>query len=115
MQHQASQRSRDILSILKLAAVLPAIGHAAAGVHQQICLEVGLFFILLDVITVGLSQNSPINVADFVARIILPMLGELDAEPLVRTLVDAGEKALDDRARHHGEPAVLGERTGIKV
>src|SRR5438552_8539558 len=96
MEHQASQGGRDILGILKLAAMLPAKCHAAASVHEQVGLEVRLLLVFLDVIVVGLSQHAPIDVADFVARIILQMLRELDAEPLVTTLVHPGEKSLDN-------------------
>jgi hypothetical protein len=103
------------LGILKLAAVLPLISHAAAGIHQQIRLEVCLFLVFLDVIAVSLAQHAPIDVADFIAGIILPMLGELDAEALIWALVHAGEKALHDRARHHRQPAVFGQRRRIKV
>ena len=58
---------------------------------------------------------APVDVADLVAGVILAVLGELDAETLVRTLVGAGEKALDESARDQGEPTVTGERGGIEL
>ena len=77
-------------------------------------LQVRFLLVLLDVIAIGLAVGAPVDVADLVAGIILAMLGELDAEALVGTLVDAGEEALDEVARDQREPAVLGQRGGIK-
>jgi hypothetical protein len=54
-------------------------------------------------------------VPDFIAGIILPMLGELDAETLVRGLVDAREKTFDEAARDEREAAVFGQGGRIEL
>src|SRR5207249_10328718 len=62
-----------------------------------------------------LAVGAPVDVADLIAGIILAMLGELDGEALVRTLVDAGEEALDQLPGDHRQAAVLGQRCRIEV
>jgi hypothetical protein len=102
------------LGVLKLAGVLALIAHTAGRIDEQMCLEVRLFLVLFDIIAIRFAVGAPIDVANFVAGIILAMLGELDGEALVRTLMHAGEKALDEVARHQGQMAVLGQRRGIE-
>jgi hypothetical protein len=58
------------------------VAHAAAGVHQQIGLEIGFFLEFLDVIAIGLAVDAPVNVANLVAGIILAMLGNSTLKPL---------------------------------
>ena len=94
---------------------LPRVGHAAAGIDEEVRLEVGLLLVLLDVVAVGLAEGAPVDVADLVAGVILAVLGELDAEALVRALVDAGEEALDEAAGDQRQAAVLGERGRVEV
>ena len=102
VQHQVRQRGGDVLGVLELARVLALVGHAAAGIDEQMGLQVGLFLVFLDVVAIGLAEGAPVDVADLVAGIILAMLGELDAEALVGALVDAGEEALDERCARPG-------------
>ena len=52
---------------------------------------------------------------DFVAGVILAVLGELDADTLVRTAMHTAEEPLDDFASDHAEPAVLCERCWIET
>jgi hypothetical protein len=79
-----------------------------------VSVQVGLFFVLLDVVAVGLAEDAPVDVADLVAGVVLAMFGELDAETLVGALVNAAEEAFDNLARDQAEPAVFGERGGIE-
>src|SRR5262249_21139429 len=53
----------------------------------------------LDVVLVELSERLPVEVAKLVARGVLLVLRKLDALPLVRALVQAGEDALHQRPR----------------
>ena len=77
--------------------------------------EVGFLFILLNIIAIRFAVSSPVDMADFVAVIILAMLGELDAEALVGAFVNAGQEALDGVARDESEPAVFGERRWDRI
>src|SRR5262249_15641287 len=96
------QRCPDILGKLKLARVLPLISHAAAGIDQEIRAEVCFLLVFLDVVTIRLTVRSPVDVPNLVARIVLPMLGELDPETLIRRLVNAGEEPFNESARDKG-------------
>src|SRR5438270_12284168 len=78
-------------------------------------LEVGFLFELFDVIAIGFAIGPPVDVADFVARIVLAMLGELDAEAFVRALVNAGEETFDEGARDEREAAVFSQRSWIEA
>ena len=49
--------------------------------------QVGLLFVLLDVIAVGLGIDLPIDAAEFVAGVIGPVLGKFDREAVVGALV----------------------------
>ena len=55
-------------------------GHRAAGVEHHHGAEVGLFLELLDVQPVLRAQQLPVDVAELVARLVHPVLGELDRE-----------------------------------
>src|SRR5262249_53883694 len=50
-----------------------------------------------------------------VAGVILPVLGELDREALVRALVYAGEETLDEVARHEREVPVFRQRGRVEA
>ena len=112
MQHQIGQRRGDVLGILKLAAVLALVLHAAAGVDEQMGFEVCFLFILLDIIAIRFAVSSPVDVADFVAVVILAMLGELHAETLVGAFVNAGKETLDGVARIRASRPYLASEVG---
>src|SRR5262249_13881258 len=105
----------DILGKLKLARVPAPIRHAARRVDEKIRAEVGFLLVFLDVVAIRLAIRPPVDVPDLIARIILPMLRELDAEALVRRLVNAGKKTLDEAARDERKPAVFGEGRGVEL
>ena len=50
--------------------------HRCAGVNEQMTLRVGVGAVLLDEITIGASEQSPIEVAQIVAGIVLAILSE---------------------------------------
>ncbi len=124
MEHQVGERGGDVLGVLEFAdrptgtdlgGNLAGEAHAAGGIDEQMGLEVGFFLVFLDVVTVGLADGAPVDMADLVPGVILAMLGELDGEALVGTFVDAGEETLDERARHQSQVAVLRQGGGIEL
>ena len=62
----------------------------------------------------SLNANPSGSVTRIVAGSVLPMLGELHAEPVVRALVQAGEETLDHELGHEVEPLQLGKGLGIE-
>ena len=76
--------------------------------------EVGLLLELLHVEPVVAAQDLPVDVAQLVARLVHPVLGELDGESAAGRAVQAGEKAFDDAFGDHFEPAELGDLEGVE-
>src|SRR5262245_7697648 len=110
MEHEKGERGGHVLGVLKLAGMrLALIAHAAAGIEQKIGLEVGLLLVFLDVVAVRLAVGPPMEVADFIAGIILAVFGKLDGKALVRAFVHAGEESLDKGPRNQREPAIFPE------
>ena len=69
--------------------------------------EVGLFLELLDVVPIAARVDLPVERRQIVAGQVLPVLGELDAESLVRAAMQPGEKAFHHRPRlqlHRPQP-----------
>src|SRR6188472_2653783 len=70
-------------------------------------IEVGLFFELLDVVTVAARVDLPVEPCEIVAGKVLAVLGELYAEALERAAVQTRQKSFDHRPRlqlHRPEP-----------
>ena len=59
-------------------------------------LEIGFFLVLLDVQSIGLGPNFPIDVAQVIARSVLAMGREFDRETVVGAAMLAGDKPFDD-------------------
>src|SRR6185295_14606037 len=89
-------------------------GHRAADVEQHVTVEVRFFFVFLDVVAVGSRVHLPVHRGEIVARHVLAILGELHAESLERTSMQAGQEALDDRARSQLESTQAGHDGGIE-
>src|SRR3954451_20470638 len=75
--------------------------------------EVGLFLKALDEIPVAAGVQSPVEVAGIVAGRVLPVLAELDGKAVVRTAMQAGEKALYDDLRAKLKTADAHERRRV--
>src|SRR5262245_22969591 len=60
--------------------------------------QIRFVFESLDVITIAASKEFPIQVARVVAGRVLAILGELDGETVIRTAMETGEKAFDNRS-----------------
>ena len=70
--------------------------HRLADVDQQRAPQVGFFFVLLDVVLVGLRPDLPVDAARIVAGDVFAVLHELDRLPEIRAAVQARQKSLDD-------------------
>ena len=67
--------------------------------------EVGLLLEFLDVVAVAARVHLPVDRGEVVARHVLAVLRELDAEALEGAAVKPGQEAFDDRARFQLECA----------
>ena len=102
LQHEIRERGSEaggVVGFGEALAIAAGVGHRAAQVEQQRGAEVSLLLVFADVVAVGLGEDLPVEPADFIALHILPVLRELDAEALVRRLVQPGEKPLDHESR----------------
>src|SRR5262249_17252177 len=100
--------------VLVLVQRPAAVVHRFAGIDHQRRLEVGLGFVLLHVVAIGLGPDLPVEVANIVARRVLAVLGELDALPEERAPVHAGKEAFDDLTGPQIEPADAGNGLGMQ-
>ena len=87
--HQVRERRRQVRAVLELRHAARAVAHRRADVEQEVAPEVGLFLELLDVVAIGARVDLPVDRRQVVARDVLPVLGELDAEALERAAVQA--------------------------
>src|SRR5215211_7638895 len=78
---QVRQRRREKLRILKLCyRARVRVVHRIAGVDQQVTLRVRISAILLDEVAIGATEQTPIEIAQVVAGIVLTILGEFSRE-----------------------------------
>ncbi len=99
--------------MLKFRRRPPRVGHARRAINDEVRLEISFFFIFFDEVTIGLTERPPVDMPDLVARAVLPMLGELDGEPLKRALVQPRHDPFDDESRQQFQPAKF--RQGRRV
>jgi len=93
--------------------VLRLVAHRLAGIDKQVAGEVRFFFVLLEVVAVGLADDLPVDVAQVVARDVLAVLGELDREAVKRAFVQTADVALDNRAGFQLQALQLSQRLRI--
>ena len=106
--HQERERGGEHGAVFHLAHRRgAAVAIDALDIEQQMALEVGLLLEPLDVMPVAARVDLPVDGGQIVARQVLPVLGELDAEPLVRTAMQPRHESLDHRPRlqlHRPQP-----------
>jgi hypothetical protein len=76
-----------------------AIIHRLTGIEQDRAFEIRLFLVFLDVESVGLGPDFPVDVANIVARRVFAVRGELDCKAVIRTTVLPRDEAFDDEPR----------------
>lgn len=68
-----------------------------AYIQKQISAQIGFAGILANIETFGFPVNLPVDMPEFVPLIVGLMLSELNAEAVMRTFVQPGDKPLDNR------------------
>src|SRR5919108_2202168 len=110
--HQKGQGGREHGAILHLAhRRAAAIGHRRADVQYQVAFEIGFFLEFLDVMPIASRVDLPVECREIVAREVLPVLSELNAEALVGTAMQARKESFHHRPRlqlNHPEPSANG-------
>ena len=112
--HQVRERRGQALAVLELRHARRAVPHRRADIEDEMTSEVGLFLELLDVVAIGSGVDLPVNRRQVVARDVLPVLRELDAESLERAAVESRQHALDDGARLELERAQTRHDGGVQ-
>ena len=82
--------------VLPDAHLRAAPRHRAADVEHDARAEVRLLLVLAHDPAIGARGDLPVDVAKVVARLIRPVLGELDREALARRPVKSGHEAVDN-------------------
>ena len=96
--HEIRDRRRQHPAVLELGEIARPVGHRPADVDEKVAIEVGFLFEFLDVVPIGARVHLPIDRRQIVAVDVLPVFGELHAEALERTAMQAGQKSFDDGA-----------------
>ena len=71
-----------------------AILHRDAGVADDVEADIGFLHVTFDAEPIAASVEAPIEMAEVVAGLIITIVGEFDAEPMERTVMQAAEKTL---------------------
>src|SRR5882762_5801822 len=98
-EHEIGERGRELPRIVQLRKSVRGVAHRGACVDEQRRAEVRLLLVLLQVFAIRFREHLPVQVAERIAGHVLAVLGELDAEAVVRTLVESGQKAIHDETR----------------
>jgi len=112
--HQIGQGGGEIGGVLQLRHLCGRVAHRGADIEQEMALQVRLFFELLDVVSIAAREDLPIDGREIVARQVLPIFRELDAEPFVGTPMQPDEEALDNRPGAQFHRADSGDDGGIE-
>jgi hypothetical protein len=113
--HQVRQCPGQVRRVLELGHLMRAVAHRAAHVEQDVALEVGLFLELLDDVPVRARIDFPVERREVVAREVLPVLGELDAEPLERAAMQSRQESFDDGSRLQVDGAQSGDNRRVEI
>jgi len=90
------------------------IVHGPRHVEREEHAGVGVGLVLLDVEAVGARVRLPVDAAEVIARLVLPMLREVETEPLLRGPVQSVHEPVHDRAREERQVGDAREERGIK-
>lgn len=73
--------------------------HRGTGIDEQVTLRIRVRSILLDEIAIGAAEQTPVEITQVVAGVVLTILGELGREAGKRRAMQTGHEAFDNRAR----------------
>jgi len=92
---------------------LGAIPHGLTAVEQQIAGEIGLGFILFQIVTIRFGVDFPVDITQVIAGRVLPMLGELGGKTVKRAFMCPGNVAFHNLSRRQIQVLNLSERLRI--
>jgi hypothetical protein len=115
-RHEEGEDGGQVGRVFELRERLAvAIQHRAAGIENDLSLEICFLFVLFDVQAIGPGQHPPVEKAETVATSVFAMLGELDAETLVGAGVQAADKTFDHAPRDHRQVLYAGQGRRVQV
>ena len=79
-RHQICERRGEARAVLELGHRARPVRHRSADVEHEMAIEIGLLLELLDVVPIAACVHLPVDRRQIVARHVLPVLRELDAE-----------------------------------
>ncbi len=79
------------------------VAHRRAGVDQQVTLRVRVGAIFFDEVAIRATEQPPIEIAQIVAGIVLPIFGELGREARERRAMQTRHESFDHCAREQFE------------
>ena len=103
--HQEAQGGGQCLGISELGLTSRAVAHRAGRVQDEGCPQLGLLFVLADVVAVATGIDQPIQMPQVVPGLIFAMPGKLDREAAAYRAVLARKNALHGLARGHAQVA----------
>ena len=112
-QQQVPQSGCELPRVIQLRQRLPRVRHAPRAIDNEVAPQVGFVFVLLDEVLAGLAKRSPVDVPNFIAGVVLPMLDELDAGAFEGALVLPNDVTLDEQLRDDLQPPKLGQRSRV--
>ena len=114
-QHQG-ERGQEPARVVELreAPRRAAPGHRRAHVADEHRAEVGLLLELLHIDAVVAAEQLPVDVAELVAGLVHPVLGELDRESATRGPVKSREESLDHPFGDDLQPSQAGDLDGVE-
>jgi hypothetical protein len=94
--HEISQGGSEKAAIMKFVRLAEI--HRGAGIEQNLAVEIGVVFKLLDVEFVGAAPDFPIDMTEIVPLHVRAVSGEFGAVTQERTMMQAAQETLHDIA-----------------
>ena len=113
LRAEVGQTRRQISTVVQLRDPLAPEVHRPRNVEENGEIRVRVCLELLDVEAIGSREHPPIHEANVVAWHVASVLGEVDGHPEIRCLVQAVDKAVNDRASQKLEAADPREHLGV--
>jgi len=107
-QQDMRQRRHEHAAIVELRSlagfptknVTATVGHGSRPVQNEDATQVGLLLVLLHDVPLGTAEDLPVQMLQFVARTVFPVLRELHGEPVEWRPVRPVQTALGETVRN---------------
>src|SRR4051812_36395380 len=99
------ERCRERRRVMRLGITERAVVHRLALVDDELAAQIRFVLEFLDEVAVRAPEDFPIEITQIVTGRVLPVLGKLDREAVIRTTMNPVPKTFDDRARPQFETA----------